>query len=242
MDNPTFEDIRILHEDEEDEDDYYKTPDTSRVDETSFTVPDTSEATSTLRLRQEVKRDKINALYKHLNVTADPDLAKLDKFMTKKNPKTVNTDLLFLNGDKHWQSLINKCTSELLAPKTLREKFGGLNTMKSVLCLDETPPALERSLKAATKLKAGLPTDLDMESIPMKELSSLIENTDVKTREASQNADLDMRDFLGIHKALQGIKGEFLNNMSKLTEIDKRIEKGTKKLEEAENDPTYTDE
>ena len=30
--------------------------------------------------------------------------------------------------------------------------------------------------------------------------------------------------------------------MSKLTEIDKRIEKDTKKLEEVENDPIYSDE
>ena len=51
-----------------------------------------------------------------------------------------------------------------------------------------------------------------------------------------------MREFLGAHKALKGIKGEFLNNMSKLTEIDKRIKKDTKKLQEVENDPTYADE
>ena len=50
-----------------------------------------------------------------------------------------------------------------------------------------------------------------------------------------------MREFLGIHKAPQGIKGEFLNNMLKLTEIDKCIEKHTKRLEEVENDPTYSD-
>ena len=85
--------------------------------------------------------------------------------------------------------------------------------MKSVLSLDEMPPALERSLKAATKLKAGLPTNLEMESIPLKELSSLVEDINVQTREASQNTDLDMREFLGIHKAPEGIKGEFLNNM-----------------------------
>ena len=32
--------------------------------------------------------------------------------------------------------------------------------MKSVLRLDETPSALERSVKAATILKSELPTDL----------------------------------------------------------------------------------
>ena len=75
--------------------------------------------------------------------------------------------MLFLDGDKHWQSLTNKRTGEFLAPKTLREKFGGLNTMKSVLSLDETPSALERSISAASKLKSELPTDLQMESIPL---------------------------------------------------------------------------
>ena len=42
--------------------------------------------------------------------------------------------------------------------------------------------------------------------------------------------------------ALQSIQGELLNNTSKLTEINKRIKRNTKKLEEVENDPTYTNE
>ena len=72
-------------------------------------------------------------------------------------------------------------TGEFLAPKTLREKFAGLNIMKSVLSLDKTPSALERSFKAATKPKNELPTDLQMESIPLKKISSLVEDTHVKT-------------------------------------------------------------
>ena len=109
--------------------------------------------------------------------------------------------------------------------KTLRKKFGRLNAMKSVLSLDQTPSALERSFKAATKLRHELPTDIEMESIPLMELSSLVEDIHVKTQEASQNTDLDMREFLGIDKALQSIQGEVLKNTSKLTEINKRIKK-----------------
>ena len=101
--------------------------------------------------------------------------------------------MLFFDGNNQWQSLTNKRTGEFLAAKTLRENFGKLNIMKSVLSPDETPSALERSLKAATKLKAELPTDLEMESIPLKELLSLVKDIHVKTREASQNTDLDMR-------------------------------------------------
>ena len=145
---------------------------------------------------------------------------------------------------KHWQSLTNKRTVEFLAAKTLRENFGELHVMKSVLSLYETPTSLERSFKAATKLRRELPTDIDteMENIPLMELSSLVENIHVKTLEASQNTDLDMREFLGIDKTLQSIQGELLNSTSKLTEFNKHIKRDTKNLEEVENDPIYFDE
>ena len=64
--------------------------------------------------------------------------------------------------------------------------------MKNFLGIDRTPPSLQRLLSAAIKLKTELPTDLEMESIPLKELSSLVEDIHVKTQEASQNTDLDM--------------------------------------------------
>ena len=114
--------------------------------------------------------------------------------------------------------------------------------MKSVLGLDQTPSTLEKSFKAATKLRYGLRTDIEMKSIPLEELLSLVEDIHVKTREALQNTDLDMREFLGIDKVLRSIQGELLNNTSKLIEINKRIKRDTKKLEEVENDPTYSHE
>ena len=53
--------------------------------------------------------------------------------------------------------------------------------MKSDLSLDETPSALERSFKAATKLSHELPTDVEMDSIPLEGLPSLVEDIHVKT-------------------------------------------------------------
>ena len=50
-----------------------------------------------------------------------------------------------------------------------------------------------------------------------------------------------MLEFLGIDKALQSIH-ELLNKASKLTEINKRIKRDTKKLEGVENDPIFSDE
>ena len=136
---------------------------------------------------------------------------------------------------------MTKQTGEVFGPKTLRDRFGGENTMKNFLDVDKTPPELEISLRAARKLKSALPTDLEMESIPPEELSSLVENIHLKTREASQNTDFDMQKFLGIDKALQSIQAELLNNTSKLTEINKCIKRDTKKLQEVENDTTYSD-
>ena len=51
-----------------------------------------------------------------------------------------------------------------------------------------------------------------------------------------------MRESLGIDKVLQSRQGELLNNTSKLTEINKSIKRDTKKLQEVENDPTYSDD
>ena len=67
------------------------------------------------------------------------------------------------------------------------------------------------------------------------------ETIHVKAREASQNTDFEMPEFLGIDKAVQSIQEELLNNTSKLTEINKSIKRDTKKLEEVENDRTYSD-
>ena len=154
--------------------------------------------------------------------------------------KKGGTVFEFYNGDK-WVSLTNQ-TGEFLATKTLRDRFGGLKAMKNFLGIIETPPALERSFKVATKLRRELPTDIEMESIPLMELSSLAEDIHVKIREASQNTDLDMRECLGINKALQTKHGEMVNNTSKLTDINERIKRDSKKLKEVEDDPTYSEE
>ena len=63
----------------------------------------------------------------------------------------------------------------------------------------------------------------------------------IKTQESSQNTSFDMREFLATDKAMQSIQGELLNNTSKLTEIYKRVKRNSKKLEEVENDSSYTD-
>ena len=71
----------------------------------------------------------------------------------------------------------------------------------------------------------------------MEDLPKVAEDIHIKTREAAQNTDLDMREFLAIDKALQSIKGELYNNTAKLSELDKRIKQNTAKVKEIEDNP-----
>ena len=92
--NPRFVDEETIPLVQNEYYDDYDTPDTNRIDETSFTEPDATEATSTLQLRQKVKQDKITALYRHLNVTGDLGLADIDRFMTKENSTQKQATLI----------------------------------------------------------------------------------------------------------------------------------------------------
>ena len=150
MDNHRFvneETIPLVHEDF----DNYGTPNTSRVDETSFAELATTEATSYLRLNQKVKQDKLAASYRHLNVTDNLDLINLDRFKLTTDLKKEATIFEFYNGDR-WVPL-TKQTGDIFGPKTLKDRLDGVNTIKKILGVDKTPPALERSLE---RLQLGL--------------------------------------------------------------------------------------
>ena len=235
MDNPAY-DVDIEMDDvdiaPEDDGDVYNTPNTTRVDEKETSIT----PTSTLRLKQQVLRNKLDALYHHLGTKGSLDFVNLDRFKMKTNSKTGITDLLWYNSE-NWVSVTNQRTGEFLAVSTLKTKFGGLTLMKIFLNLEQTPSSVDRSIKAANLLKSEIPMQTDIENIPLFDLSSVVEDIRIKPREASQNTDLDMREFLGISKALQSINGELRNNTAKLSELDKRIKRDTAKLKETEDNP-----
>ena len=235
MNNPAY-DVDIEMDDvdiaPEDDGDVYNTPNTTRVDEEETSIT----PTSTLRLKQQVSRNKLDALYHHLDAKGSLDFVNLDRFKMKTNSKTGITDLLRYNGE-NWVSLTNQRTGEFVAVSTLKNKFGGLTSMKNFLNLEQTPPSIDRLIKAANLLKSEIPTQTDIETIPLFDLSSVVEDIRIKTREASQNTDRDMQEFLGISKALQSINGELRNNTAKLSKLNKRIKRDTAKVKEIEDNP-----
>ena len=78
-------------------------------------------------------------MYRHLNLTGNPDLIDLNRFRVTKDLKKGVTIFELHNGDR-WVPL-TKETGDFLASKTLRDRFGGVITMKNFLGIDRTPPA-----------------------------------------------------------------------------------------------------
>ena len=118
MDNPTFVDEEVIPLINQDEDyDDYRIPDTSRV-EALFIEPDTTEATSTLCLRQKAKQDKLTALYRHLNVTGNIDLIDFDQFRITKNPKKGGQNFRVLQ----WRQMgpLNKTNRRVFCTKDIK--------------------------------------------------------------------------------------------------------------------------
>ena len=48
--------------------------------------------------------------------------------------------------------------------------------MKNFLNLEQTQPSIDRSIKAANVLKSEIPTQTDIETIPLFNLSSVVED------------------------------------------------------------------
>ena len=118
------------------------------MDETTFAMLSSTDKPSALQLRQKIEHDKLAAFYRHWNGLGDPYL--------------VDTD---------WFKLINIQSQATLIYFLLLQKlamtFGGTNVMKSVLNLDETQPAMEQPFKATARFKRQLPTDIEVECVPL---------------------------------------------------------------------------
>ena len=61
----------------------------------------------------------------------------------------------------------NKTNRRVFCTKNFKRQIWWSEHNENVLGIETTPPTLERSFKAVTKVKAALPTDLEMECIPI---------------------------------------------------------------------------
>ena len=124
---------------------------------------------------------------------------------------------------------VTKSNGEFLAESTMRSRLGA--SLARELLGIETPSSVRSRFRV---LIQDIPTELEMDDLSPERLEEVIAEV---TREMSTNTDLDMREFLGIDKALQRLQGELKNNVGKLTEIDEHLEREIKKLVEIRDSP-----
>ena len=124
---------------------------------------------------------------------------------------------------------VTKSNGEFLAESTMRTRLGA--SLARELLGIETPS----STRSRSRILIGkVPTELEMDDLTPERLEEVISEI---TRDISTNTDLDMREFLGIDKALTRIRGELANNVGKLTEIDAHITRENNKLAEIRDSP-----
>ena len=200
--------IPLLERDENNDDSIYE----DSQAETSFFQEDEQ--------RQQELDVEINALARGFNVSIPSE----ERIRFRRSSG-------YLQVEKSPGEFVNvtKSNGEFLAESTMRSRLGA-SLARELLGIETPSSARSRS----RVLIQDIPTELEMDDLSPERLEEVI--TEV-TRSIGINTDLDIREFLGIDKALTRIKGELENNAGKLTEIDEHITREQKKLKEIEDSP-----
>ena len=126
--------------------------------------------------------------------------------------------------------------------KAIREDLGFPDWSSKKPSLPATAVAAlqkaDEELGAAAAEAIGL-TDLggaNKASAAIQEMETTLTNENIDgVLETMNDPPLDMRELRGLDKALQTIRGEHINNLAKLSQLDKDIAKEEQKLSEADN-------
>ena len=208
------ENIPLLERDENNDSVYEDTQ-----TETSFSHDDV--------IQQDIEKidREINALERGFNVKIPPE--ERSRFRISGNHLQVE------RSPGEYVSL-TKSNGEFYAASTMRTRLG-LSLARSLLGI-ETPASVKTHSRVL--MLQDIPTEIEMNELTPQRLEEVIDEV---TRSIGTNTDLDMREFLGIDKALTRISGELANNVSKLTEIDEHLKREHTKLDEIKDDPSYSE-
>ena len=172
------------------------------------------------RQRRDLVRGKIKDLERKFNTSIPP--TEYDRF------RLSGKELQFKKSDGQYVSLTNTRSGKFLESSGIRNRLGA-GLARDLLNI-ETPP---REKAKAKKLLDTIPTEIEMDELTPEH--------QIKAISVATNTELDMREFLGIDKALTRIKGELQNNASKLSKIDEHLKKEYDKLKEVQHDEKYKD-
>ena len=156
---------------------------------------------------------EINALERGFNVKIPPE---------ERGRFRMSSNYLQVEKSPGEYVSVTKPNGEFFAASTLRTRLGA-PLARSLLGIEKFSHVIQE-----------IPTELEMDDLSPQRVGEVITKV---TRDMSTNTDLDMREFLGIDKALTRIQGELANNAGKLTEIDADIAREQGKLAEIETSP-----
>ena len=218
-------------------------------------------------LRGELRRSAVEAQKKRLVKTFYDEIGKryemtpgkidYDQFKISDDGKT----LFWVVGDKEIRITAKQGSAEFLSLGTLANEYnrvagrGGTLAVRQYLNLPDYRSKTQISQQVRQALEStrnDLP-DLELSGgTELQDLTNTVNGTEtaVKSLETSltdwvhtdtQTEGLTLRELQGLDKALQRTRGELINNLSKLTELDKDITRQKQKLQEAEDETSQRD-
>ena len=178
--------------------------------------------TSLSKHRLELLKDKVESFYRSTGITPD--------FIDYNNFHTDDDGYLFY---KKVRLTYRNDPSKFLSLHTLRSKFNSVTDMRRQLSVSEYNPKLSsKAISTLHETQRKLP--VNVEEIPMQELPQAATET---INELETDPPLPMREIIALNESLQSIRGELVNNLAKLSELDKHIEYEKQKLADMDDDP-----
>ena len=208
-------------------------------------IPDDEEAPdespTMLALQEEEKRKVLDAVYgKWVNKAGPPQGGiPYDAFKWSSAGRygRSGAKVLVLEGYPDIR-IVDKRGSGVLALSSIAKQPGGLAAIRDVMGFNNYGLKPELSADVVAALQKGSDNlgsiNAEAENVEMQDLPAVASDA-VKTLETTLSdapEQLPLREIRGLDKALQTIRGELVNNLAKLTELDNHITREQNKLDE----------
>ena len=206
-------------------------------------IPDDEEAPyeskTMLDLQEEEKRKVLDAAYgKWVNKAGPPQKGiPYDEFAWSPAGRygRSGAKVLVLKAYPDVR-IVDKRGREVLALSSIAKESGGLAAIRDVMGFNNYGLKPELSADTVAALQKGSDNlgsiNAEAENVEMQDLPAVASDA-VKTMEtAFSDASLPLREIRGLDKALQTIRGELVNNLAKLTELDNHITREQNKSDE----------
>ena len=208
-------------------------------------IPDDEEAPyespTMLHLQEEEKRKVLDAAYgKWVNKAGPPQKGiPYDEFAWSPAGRygRSGAKVLVLKAYPDVR-IVDKRGREVLALSSIAKESGGLAAIRDVMGFNNYGLKPELSADAVAALQKGSDNlgsiNAEAENVEMQDLPAVASDA-VKTLETTLSdapEQLPLREIRGLDKALQTIRGELVNNLAKLTELDNHITREQNKLDE----------